>query len=179
VTGLISSFCLSLTAQLTTNIPVMENLATGQLTASIVQPHMLGAASGFMGYITNGAVAAPAQIGCYLGNPSDCVCTVSLTNLGFYAWPISPDTHSVVLFTNFYSKPFAWQKPPLVLVSPANFGYHDDYYANRGLYASAWCDPTLSTTNYAVILGDANSPAIGCAMHETNWAFTLQIIGNQ
>jgi hypothetical protein len=144
----------------------------------VFQGHLIFSTNGFAGHLTNGA-CTNGQIGCYLGSPTDSACDVALTNLGFYGWAYTPDGFAQVLFTNYYSAPFKPGCPPVVSVTLGNYGFADDFYANRGLFPQPWCDHNLSTTNYAVICGPYGVPAIGVAARETNWIFHLQILGNQ
>ena len=159
--------------------PTLNEAVTNIFTngSPVVASHLYGSASAFAGYVTNGQcnIDTGGNIGCYLGQASDLAAVISLTNIGWANWA-TDSTGGSILFTNFYSVPFATE--PIVIVNPADNSFADDYYTANNFTTLAWCNYGLSTTSYCVIQSNGLMPPIGYASGLA-WNFQLMIIGTQ
>jgi hypothetical protein len=167
----------------TGNITSASNITAG---LAMTATHFLGGTNG--NYTTNltSATSVRHPPG---SDASDVACRVEFYISGFSAWPpfSLPDGSNVrVFFTNWYLHPFPFGSKPIVIISPENAGWIDDWNADNTdspqgmpqLFALVY----LSTTNYAVICcsGDGvNVPAVHDAGGPTNWIFGLTVIGSQ
>ena len=159
------------------NMLVLHNLTGSNITASnsVTASQLAGFTNNFSGYVTNGTLKpfydtnSPA---------SDVSFIVDVTNTAFSTWQTY--SNSVILFTNYWSKPFAFT--PKCVISPANGNFDHDVYEAVNSFTTIVGYPIplqylfdLSTSNYGVF-GFNQDPAGAVNCSTKPWKFVIHVV---